>query len=66
MTERLTELNRKIVEAQDLLDFLTRYQMPISFGGYNYLFNELRSLRLEFAELENKERKNNHRMITCN
>jgi len=66
MTERLKELHYKIVEAQDLLDFLTRYQIPISYGGYTYLLNELKSLRLEFAELENVERKNNHRMITCN
>lgn len=66
MSERLKELHYKIVEAQDVLDFLVKYQIPISYGGYNFLFNELRSLRLEFAELENIERKNNHRMITCN
>lgn len=66
MNERLKELNNKIVEAQDLLDFLTRYRIPISYGGYNFLFNELKSLRIEFAEAEHRARKDNHRMITCN
>ena len=66
MSRELINMKAKLVETEDLLEFLIKYQVPISYGGYNYLFNELRSLRLEYAEAEHKARKDNHRMITCN
>jgi hypothetical protein len=66
MSRELINMKAKLVETEDLLEFLIKYQVPISYGGYNYLFNELRSLRLEYAEAEHKARKDNHRMITFN
>lgn len=66
MTDQIKELNKRIVEAEDLLDFMTRYQVPFSKAGFYHLFDELKSLRIELAEVENTERKNNHRWITCN
>lgn len=59
-------LQNKIWEAEYCLDFITKYQVPFTKGGWNYLLDDLKTMKIELAEQEFEERKRVRKQIQSN
>lgn len=62
----IIELTTRIRETEDVLEFITRYQIPFSESGFRFLVDEVAGLKTELCQLEAHERKRNRRLITNN
>jgi hypothetical protein len=55
-----------IRERVEVLNYFSRYQIPFSVEAYTILADELRTMRIELADLEHKQSVFNYNLINSN
>lgn len=66
MRDKLIELREKIIEFEDILQMILKYQIPISEGGYNFLVDQVKRIKTDLAQLEKELRIECRRKILMN
>lgn len=55
--DKVNELKGRVREAEDLLKYMTKNQMAFGEKGFAFLIEEVRILKIQLAEAEAEERK---------
>jgi hypothetical protein len=66
MIHQIIELKKNIVETEDLIEHIQKYQLSLSIPGFASLADDLRAMRIELAEMENTYHKRNNLLIKSN
>ena len=62
----MIELRGNIRELEEFLEFMMKYQIPFTTGGFIHISDDIQAMKIELAELENKIRKIDHTLIKSN
>ncbi|MBN1181804.1 MAG: hypothetical protein JXB49_05910 [Bacteroidales bacterium] len=66
MHDKLKELQANTRENEDLLKFFLKYQIPATPNIYRYLISEIKTMKIQIAELEAVLRTEERKLITMN